>query len=342
MLQARSMVAMAVPRLTTGGTTRWRWARRVVAVLGILLLVEILRVTAWTNHHVVLNGHVYRSAQLSEQGLADFIGRKGIRTVINLRGTCSGFGWYNDECQATHTCNISQEDITLSSCRLPPPTELQRLIDVMDHSEQPFLIHCRRGADRTGLVCALTYLLYSDATMSAARFQHSIRFGHIGLGATGNIDRFFDLYEAWLAKLGIDHTPTVFRHWVLQEYCPGPCRATMRIIGTPQPSRHQGTSIRLWVRNDSIETWQLQPGTRTGVHARFLIAHESGQIAAVGYGGQFLAQVAPGESIELTLPVPPMQHAGKHVLSIDMVDGHDMSFAQVGSPSLLREVIVPE
>src|SRR5204863_5012641 len=100
--------------------------------------------------------------------------RKNIRTVINLRGTSQRTPkeeWYIGECRATHDANVSQEDITLSAKRLPAPAEVRRLIDVLDRTEYPILVHCQRGADRTGLVSTAAVLLHTDATLDQARRQ---------------------------------------------------------------------------------------------------------------------------------------------------------------------------
>ena len=49
--------------------------------------------------------------------------------------------------------------------------------------------------------------------------------GHFAVGRAGVLDEFFDYYEAWLAAQGEPHTPDRFRHWVANDYCPGPFRA---------------------------------------------------------------------------------------------------------------------
>src|SRR5947209_8358851 len=81
---------------------------------------------------------------------------------------------------------------------LPPPNEVRRMIEVLDRSEKPVLVHCQRGADRTGLVSTSAVLLYTTATLGEARRQLWPRYGHIRGGRTTIIDQFFDLYESWL------------------------------------------------------------------------------------------------------------------------------------------------
>ena len=124
--------------------------------VGLLLAAaaEVGRVLWGTNFHTVVPGRVYRCAQLSGPALTRLIQAHGIRTVVNLRGCCAPFPWYLDECRATHHRDVAQEDVCFSAGRLPSGPELRRLVEVLDRTEYPILLHCRRGADRTGTMAA--------------------------------------------------------------------------------------------------------------------------------------------------------------------------------------------
>src|ERR1700733_13782573 len=126
MLISTSKAAL-VGVLRRGSARPRRLGRRIVIpiLLGICLAVgtEAARVLFFGNIHEVIPGRVYRSAQLSPLELRDLVERRGIRTVINLRGYCYPFDWYVDECRTAHDLNISQEDITFSAIRLPAPSE---------------------------------------------------------------------------------------------------------------------------------------------------------------------------------------------------------------------------
>src|SRR5262245_63540089 len=91
-------------------------------ILGALLAcaTEIGRMTVDRNKHVVIPGRVYRSAQLNPGQLDRFVRKHHIRTVVNLRGRPFS-DWYPLQAQATQSFGISQEDVTTSANRLPPP-----------------------------------------------------------------------------------------------------------------------------------------------------------------------------------------------------------------------------
>jgi hypothetical protein len=298
-----------------------------------------------SNFRTVIPGEVYRCAQLSASTLERFIRDKHIRTVINLRGCCDPETWYLDEGRVTLRNNVSLEDLGFSAGRLPSVITLRQLLNVIDHSEYPILFHCHKGADRTGMASAIALLLRTDTPLQEAREQLGFRFGHLPLGRTANIDRFFDLYEEWLAAQGLAHSPAVFRRWVEQDYCPGACRCRLEWLDrSEQPlrlSRHQPTTVRVRCHNTSIEPWRLHPSGNAGVHLNFVLSDERDQRVAEGKAGLFYATVSPGDFIDLTVALPSLGEPGRYELRLDMEDAQHAYFLQTGSSPLIREVEVP-
>ncbi len=297
------------------------------------------------NFHAVLPGQIYRCAQLDAWLLEAFIKWHHIRTVLNLRGCSDPTPWYLAECRATCALDVSQEDVGLSAGRLPSVPAVRQLIEILDQAERPLLIHCNKGIDRTGMVSTMALLLYTDVALDEARQQLGALHGHLPLGRTGNIDRFFDLYADWLAAQGLHHAPDHFRRWAEQEYCPGECRATIDVLEpSAQPLRLQRgrpNAVRIRCTNTSVQPWVLRPESNAGVHARFLLANAEDQQVANGLVGLFHAIVSPGSSIDLTLALPPIREPGRYRLRVDLVDGQGSSFYQLGDEPLFCEVEVP-
>jgi protein tyrosine/serine phosphatase len=91
---------------------------------------------------------LYRSAQPTAEGWQQ-LQKLGIKTVINLRSTP------NDP-EALKGANLTGYEIPMIAWQ--PPTQgeiIQFLHIVTDSSHTPALVHCRRGADRTGVMCAI-------------------------------------------------------------------------------------------------------------------------------------------------------------------------------------------
>src|SRR5262249_3124174 len=154
--------------------------------------LELGRVFLGTNEHAVIPGLVYRCAQRSGSDLERTIREHGIRTGVNLRGSNPLIPWYIEEAQATLCTGINQEDICFSAGRLPSFVEVRRLLEVLDRAEYPILLHCKRGADRTGLASAVVVLLRPGSTLADARWQLGLRFGHVAYRRPGYLDEFLD------------------------------------------------------------------------------------------------------------------------------------------------------
>jgi protein tyrosine phosphatase (PTP) superfamily phosphohydrolase (DUF442 family) len=339
-------------------TPRLRWPRpasllrpRTAVRLAVALLAaavgwEAVRVMALSNRHAVIPGRVYRCAQPTADDLRELVAGHGIRTVVNLRGFSPAYPWYAAEAATTHELNVSQEDITFSANRLPAPAELRRLIEVLDGTEYPVLIHCKRGADRTGLSATVARLLLTDDTLAQARRQLWPRYGHFEFGRTAAMDDFFDRYEAWLA--GADHAPDKFRRWATTVYTPGPAVSELTWLD-PVPlavDKDKPFAVRLRATNRSAEPWEFRPGNYAGIHLYYIVASSPTVAAYKGQAGLQRKTVPPGESIEFTLAVPPLKSAGRFVLVAELHDARGAgvpiranSFVQFGDEAAMTEVV---
>jgi hypothetical protein len=312
---------------------------------GALLAVafETVRIVFLGNVHAVVPGRVYRCSQPSPARLERLIQAYGVRTVINLRGCCNPFPWYLDECRAVARLDADQEDVCFSAGRLPPVQEVRRLIEVLDRCRYPILFHCQRGADRTGLTAAIVLLLQTDTSLAEARRQLGLRYGHLALGRPANLDCFLDLYAGWLRRQGLEHSPAVFRRWVEQDYCPGPCRCTLEWLDPPSPlPRGRPVARRVRVHNTSPETWHLSPDTEAGIHLTCTLTDERLHYRWMGRAGLFRAEVPPGGTIDLTLALPALNRPGHYHVLVDMIDEQQCCFYQTGSEPLVEELDVRE
>jgi hypothetical protein len=317
------------------------WLRGGAVGVLVVIIVTVLRGTLGSNFHTVVPGRVYRSAQPTAPELEALIRDKDIRTVINLRGCCPPNDWYLDECRVTHKLNVAQEDIGLSAMRMPSTSEVRRLIEVLDHCEYPVLFHCWRGADRTGFASAIACLLDGNATLDEALGELGIWYGHVRIGKTAYIDRFFELYSDWLAEQGLSHSPNAFRHWATEAYCPGECRCALELLHAPDYLLcGRPIALALRAHNTSIKPWRLRPETNAGIHATFTLYGSHNNIISEGRAGLFDAEVMPGQSIDLTLALPAISRPGTYRLVVDMVDEQHCNFYSAGSDLLERELEV--
>lgn len=326
-----------------------RWAVRGAAAAAVVAVgYEAVRVYAGSNRHAVIPGKVYRCAQPTGDDLRQQVRALGIRTVLNLRGTTPWDPWYRDEAGTTHALNVSQEDVTLSAQALPPPAELRRVVEVLDRTEYPVLVHCKQGADRTGLVSAVALLLYTDATLAEAKRQLWPLYGHWPVGRTVAMDRFFDLYAGWLAARGEGHSRERFRHWVLAEYTPGGARSKLEwVVPIPAPlAADTPTGFRVRCTNRSGVAWQMKPGNYAGIHAAYVVYDADMTDVWGGRTGLRFETVPPGGHADVTVPVRGLK-PGRYTLAVEMHDAtaaavpfRTNSFVKFGDDSLVAELVV--
>jgi tyrosine-protein phosphatase SIW14 len=148
-----------------------RGRARAVAALSVTLLVAALLVTPacsagrtprpanWATpiHSVALtnwyklDAEVYRSEQPTRLGFEE-IRDAGIRTVINLRDR--------------HTDATALEGLGLDLVEVPMnagsfgEAEIVKALKAIRDARKPVLIHCQRGADRTGVVAAMYRVVF--------------------------------------------------------------------------------------------------------------------------------------------------------------------------------------
>jgi hypothetical protein len=342
---------MIVPRLVMPKlavpTPRGVWRLAKYSLL-VMIAVYVARVHLGANAHTVLDGRVYRTAQLSGAKLSEYLRDHQIRTVINLRGYCPDFDWYRQEIEATAALGVAQEDITLSANRLPPPGELKRLLEVLDGCEYPIVLHCKQGADRTGLVSAMVLLLQTDASLARARRELLPHRGHFPVARTLVMDDFLDMYEAHLNAKAIAHSPEHFRNWLLNDYQPGVAVAAFA-WSAPLPAAipaQKPIAFTLRATNLSREPWRFTAGSTAGIHLKYSLYRTDGCEVFTDQAGLIDRMVEPGASIDLRLAFPALA-AGEYRLRADLADYREAGvavraryFYQFGAPYVFETLIV--
>ena len=142
---------------------------------------------------------------------------------------------------------------------------------MLDRAEAPIFVHCRHGADRTGIAAMTAQLLLEDRSFSSAHGQLSLRYSHAPIGKTTMLDRFMKLYADWLNTTNKEHAPAHFRHWVLNEYRGAWCDARFKKVERlfDKPRVGQALEYDVVVRNTSTAPWQFRPLKTAGFHVTF-------------------------------------------------------------------------
>ena len=132
--------------------------RRVLTAVLIILLLPAgyyLIIFGNGNFHAVTAGEAYRCAQPDYSRLEYYMKTYGIRSIVNLRGSNPGDRWYQDEIRFSAANGIKHYDIGLSATTDPTAAQMSELMMIIRSAPRPVLIHCKSGADRSGLFAAM-------------------------------------------------------------------------------------------------------------------------------------------------------------------------------------------
>lgn len=177
---------------------------KLAAVCVLLYAAAIFVQTRTGNFHVVLKDELYRSGQLTPQQLEKAIQVYGIRTVYNLRGMGTGQDWYEKEKAIVTQSGGTFIDFPMKASEVLSDEKAHALMDTLKDARKPILVHCKAGADRTGLAVALYMAGVAGKGEEASEGQLSIRFGHISLPFLSefNMDQTFENLESFFKYEG--------------------------------------------------------------------------------------------------------------------------------------------
>lgn len=176
-----------------------------------MLVVDHLWVRlVYTNRRRLAEG-VWRSAQPLPHQIRR-LGEQGVRSIVNLRGPTKT-STYAQEVAACERYGLKLINFPLKSRGAPSREVILSALELLDKVERPFLLHCKSGADRAGLMSVLYLHLKQGVPMTEAKKQLSLRYGHFRQADTGILDEVFERYLSDNVK-----QPMPFLEWVGKIY----------------------------------------------------------------------------------------------------------------------------
>jgi len=177
--------------------------------------------TAFTNAHW-LGADLVRTNQPSPGQLA-YWQRRGIKTVINLRGQRDE-AYYWLEKDACERLGLILIDAPLDSRDPPGRDRIDRARELFRTIEYPALLHCKSGADRAGMMAVLYRHFHLGEPISAAMSELGKRTLHSREGMTGVLDHVLEKYVNEVAPTGVS-----FEDWIAGDaYDPKAIRAEFK------------------------------------------------------------------------------------------------------------------
>jgi protein tyrosine/serine phosphatase len=189
--------------ISTPSARRW-------AMLHYQLFDHAFLRAPWTNFWEIAPG-VYRSNQPTRRRFEKYK-RMGIHTVINLRGE-DKFAHYLFEREICADLGLKLVNVKMQARKAPTVAMLTELIAAMRAAEKPFMIHCKSGADRTGIGAAVYLMVIEGRPVSEAKKQLSIKYIHLDFTATGVQDYVLAIFEERQKRGAIG-----FEDWLVSGY----------------------------------------------------------------------------------------------------------------------------
>jgi tyrosine-protein phosphatase SIW14 len=94
--------------------------------------------------------HVYRGAQPTDKGFK-YLAKSGVRTVIDLR---EADGRSSSEESVVKATGMKYVNVPMTGLTPPTKAEITKILKILEDSAGAVFVHCKRGADRTGVVIA--------------------------------------------------------------------------------------------------------------------------------------------------------------------------------------------
>lgn len=263
--------------------------------------------------------------------------------MINLRGE-SKRSFYAPEREAAAELGLAMVDIKLSAVSLPTQPNLRKLIATLETAQRPILIHCKDGADRTGVASVLAAMAIGGKSYDDAREQLSAKYLHVN-SSSDNIAGVLLMYEAWCKSSGKSTGGwRQFRDWAMNIYHVSYYKVEISAPTQLKAKPGQTVTAKLKITNTSGETIPAGDGNRL-----FTVAVFSGSSENEMPDREFAIRtplpkqdIPDGGSVEIDQPVTAPAEAGEYEIHFDLVEEHVSWFARQGSPVPTCRLVVKE
>lgn len=200
----------------------------------LVLLLAFYLVYVDTNLHEVEKGAFYRSAQLNKKEFKEVIETYDIKTIINLRDISDDKEWFNDERAVADEHGVTHISIGMSARRIPHRYEVKALLEAYQELEKPILVHCRNGADRSGIADALYRMEVLGQDAEEAREALSWKHLHFPF-MRPQPSYFLDLYQS-RQHFEEAYYPcrNEFAYFIKKKYCSNTGEPLARVLNSPE------------------------------------------------------------------------------------------------------------
>ena len=181
--------------------------------IGLAAQVIVNRCVYFNLYETIAPG-MYRSGQMPPEHLGQLIRRLGIKTVVNLCAVPTDRPSYSAERQVVRANQVEFIHLPFLASLYPNTEQLNKLLDVVEKIEPPFLVHCHGGADRTGMFFVLLALRQGQSWSEAMRQLSLLRFGYYSWAGSATITYALYDFADYAGQQDLPKDLKHFRRWL--------------------------------------------------------------------------------------------------------------------------------
>ncbi len=141
------------------------------------------------NWGIIEKDILYRSKKLSNKALESRITKYNLKSILCLAECDDWESYYAN----FYRIKYYKFPLNISEIQLQDAVEI---VKFLKNSPKPLLIHCRKGADRTGMAAVLYYYSIKKMNMKQAKkYGLKLFYGHFHTWATHRIYEVLDEFE---------------------------------------------------------------------------------------------------------------------------------------------------
>lgn len=143
---------------------------------------------------------VFRSSQPTMWQLERITKKHGLKVIVNLKDenrNCPYFHFEEEKCQEL---GLELINVNISSRNFPRYEQIVRYKEIMENMDKPVLIHCKAGADRTGVFCTLYQYFVEGRDIKDTDQLRFWPYGHFRYSNAGRTDFYFEEFARYQEK----------------------------------------------------------------------------------------------------------------------------------------------
>ena len=146
-------------------------------------------------HEIAKN--VFRSSQPTMWQLKRLKKKYNLVEIVNLKDenrNCAYFHFEEEKCQEL---GLKLVNVQIGSREFPTYEDLLSYKKVIEEMQEPVLIHCKAGADRTGIFCTLYQYFKENRDIRDTDQLKLFPYGHVKYSNAGKVDYYFEQFAKY-------------------------------------------------------------------------------------------------------------------------------------------------